>query len=116
MKMELLKECESLKNNTINGEKLSIRFYGKDENTEPASASFLPVYIHSCPSNFSTVNYFEVSMLIQFFQNFKSGKYEIKKWHNVHYIVHILTSFLETYLNVLTWIIYCRLANSETLF
>lgn len=70
MKMELLNECESLKNNIITGEKLSVRFYGKDELADPASDSFLPVYIHSCPVNFSTVNYFEVSTSIECFQYF----------------------------------------------
>lgn len=61
MKLNLLNGCESIKNNVISNEKLTIKFCGKDEKHEAASASFLPIYIHSCPSNFSTVNYFEVS-------------------------------------------------------
>lgn len=72
MKIKLLNECDSIKHNSVNDEKLTIKFYGKDECLEQPSASLLPVYIHSCPSNFSTVNYFEVSSrkclsLISFF-------------------------------------------------
>lgn len=61
MKMKLLSECEAIKDKTISSDKLVVRFCGKDEQPELASVSFLPVHIHSCPLNFSTVNYFEVN-------------------------------------------------------
>lgn len=61
MKLSLLNGSDIVKNNMISDEKLTLKFCGKDEKHEAASASFLPIYIHSCPSNFSTVNYFEVS-------------------------------------------------------
>ncbi|XP_026828059.1 biotin--protein ligase isoform X2 [Ooceraea biroi] len=39
--------------------KLDIRFYTNSVITASASASFLPVMVHLCPENFSTVKYFE---------------------------------------------------------
>lgn len=68
MKLSLLNGSDIIKNNIISGEKLTLKFCGKDEKHEPASASFLPIYIHSCPLNFSTVNYFEVSQHFNFFE------------------------------------------------
>lgn len=64
MKLKLLNGCELIKSNMISNEKLTLKFCGKDEKHETASVLFLPIYIHSCPSNFSTVNYFEVSIIL----------------------------------------------------
>ncbi|VEN62867.1 unnamed protein product [Callosobruchus maculatus] len=59
MKMKLLTEGNAIKNSVLEMENLTVKFCGKNETPEPASKNFLPVFIHSCPSNFSTVNYFE---------------------------------------------------------
>ncbi|KAJ8982609.1 hypothetical protein NQ317_005081 [Molorchus minor] len=59
LKLKLLSECNSIKDNLLQYDTLSVKFCGKDETADPSSSSFLPIFIHSCPSNFSTVNYFE---------------------------------------------------------
>ncbi|XP_018566189.1 biotin--protein ligase isoform X2 [Anoplophora glabripennis] len=59
LKLGLLSDCEHIKENTLVSDKLTVKFCGKDEKADAPSSSFLPVFIHSCPSNFSTVNYFE---------------------------------------------------------
>ncbi|CAH2017001.1 unnamed protein product [Acanthoscelides obtectus] len=59
MKMKLLNEGSSIKNSVLETENITVKFCGKNESPESASKNFLPVFIHSCPSNFSTVSYFE---------------------------------------------------------
>ncbi|KAJ8954187.1 hypothetical protein NQ318_005782 [Aromia moschata] len=59
LKLKLLSECDSIKDNSLQCDQLVVKFCGKDEKAESPSSCFLPVFIHSCPSNFSTVNYFE---------------------------------------------------------
>lgn len=63
MKMKLLNECPSIKSNILEDTKITVKFCGKDENPDKPSSGFLPVYIYSCPTNFSTVTYFEVCRL-----------------------------------------------------
>lgn len=58
--MKMLSDCENIKNNKLICDKVTLQFYGKDEKYETASYNFLPILIHSCPTNFSTVKYFEV--------------------------------------------------------
>lgn len=48
----------------ING--LSIKFCGKNEEPENAKENFLPIMVHSCPDDFSTVDYFDVSSFVRF--------------------------------------------------
>nr|XP_023018683.1 uncharacterized protein LOC111507580 isoform X1 [Leptinotarsa decemlineata] len=59
MKLKLLDECDSIKEKRMECDKVSVKFCGKDEDPGSASSSFMPILIHSCPSNFSTVSYFE---------------------------------------------------------
>jgi biotin--protein ligase len=48
-------------NDMLKMPKLDIHFYTNSVVTISASASFLPVMVHMCPANFSTVKYFEVN-------------------------------------------------------
>ncbi|KAJ8916594.1 hypothetical protein NQ315_000238 [Exocentrus adspersus] len=59
LKLNLLSGCDDIKDNTLIGDKVTVKFCGKDEAAETPTSSLLPVFIHSCPSNFSTVKYFE---------------------------------------------------------
>lgn len=45
----------------IQNDNLGIKFCGI-ESPEVATENFLPILIHSCPDNFDTVKYFEVSV------------------------------------------------------
>ncbi|KAF2904465.1 hypothetical protein ILUMI_01705 [Ignelater luminosus] len=59
LKQAMLSECRDMVDNTLINEKITLKFCGKGIEPEPATAIFLPVLIHACPSNFSTVKYFE---------------------------------------------------------
>ncbi|CAG9853591.1 unnamed protein product [Phyllotreta striolata] len=59
LKLKLFSECDDVKDKKLECKKVAVKFCGKDEQSERPSVDFMPVYIHSCPSNFSTVNYFE---------------------------------------------------------
>ncbi|KAK4878109.1 hypothetical protein RN001_010615 [Aquatica leii] len=58
LKLELLSECEGIKDNCLIAEKITMKFVGKGVEPETATATTMPVLIHACPSNFSTVKYF----------------------------------------------------------
>lgn len=47
-------------NDTLKMSKLEIQFCRSSTVPKPASSSFLPIMVHQCPDNFSTVEYFEV--------------------------------------------------------
>ncbi|XP_022908041.2 biotin--protein ligase [Onthophagus taurus] len=59
MKLQMLKENENVRENRLNGEKLSLIFCWKDDEPGHATSSRLPIMVLSCPSNFSTIEYFE---------------------------------------------------------
>lgn len=59
MKMKLLKECGNIVDNKLVTDKITVSFCGKDADPGTATQTHLPVLIYSCPSNFSTVQYFE---------------------------------------------------------
>ncbi|CAG9814996.1 unnamed protein product [Phaedon cochleariae] len=59
MKLKLLNDCDSIKDNKLECEKVVLKFCGKDVIPGEAASNLMPVLIHSCPSNFSTVKYFE---------------------------------------------------------
>lgn len=40
--------------------KLTLKFCGKDDKMPTANTNVLPILIHSCPDDFSTVDYFDV--------------------------------------------------------
>uniref|UniRef100_A0A1A9X1X6 BPL/LPL catalytic domain-containing protein n=1 Tax=Glossina brevipalpis TaxID=37001 RepID=A0A1A9X1X6_9MUSC len=56
--LEKLKEkCDQ--NNLIHTPKLSLKFCGPNESLPKPANDMLPILIHSCPEDFSTVDYFE---------------------------------------------------------
>ncbi|XP_015514595.1 biotin--protein ligase isoform X1 [Neodiprion lecontei] len=61
LKLEMLEKLKDrmLPNDIIKTGKLEIQFCGRSTQGISASASVLPVMIHQCPDNFSTVEYFE---------------------------------------------------------
>lgn len=42
---------------------MSMKFCGKNEEPGNARSNYLPIMVHSCPDDFSTVDYFDVSSL-----------------------------------------------------
>lgn len=60
-KFELLDRLKSsmVSENMINTPKLNIKFCDKNETPPKASSTLLPIMIHSCPEDFSTVDYFD---------------------------------------------------------
>lgn len=58
------------KNGMLNSRKLALKFCGLNESVPTASTNVLPILIHSCPSDFSTVAYFDVgfSFICLFFR------------------------------------------------
>lgn len=62
-KFELLEKLRlrcSGPDNVIATPKLTIKFCGKDDKPPVANNNVLPILIHSCPEDFSTVDYFDV--------------------------------------------------------
>ncbi|KAL7289279.1 hypothetical protein TKK_0017213 [Trichogramma kaykai] len=61
LKLEMLKNLKSKmgEKDVIRNSKMEIQFCGTTSNAKPASSMFLPVMVHRCPENFSTVEYFE---------------------------------------------------------
>ncbi|XP_055701269.1 biotin--protein ligase isoform X2 [Phlebotomus papatasi] len=45
--------------NTLKATNLTVKFCGKNDQVPPASKILLPILVHSCPENFSTVEYFD---------------------------------------------------------
>lgn len=58
-------------NNLMKLDGLSVKFCGKNEDPPKAEAHCLPVMMHSCPDDFSTLDFFDVS---SGFEQFKIGK------------------------------------------
>ncbi|KAK9874227.1 hypothetical protein WA026_002579 [Henosepilachna vigintioctopunctata] len=58
LKMEMINECKEIVDNTLNCEKISLIFCGKNVDPGSASSNRLPVMLYSCPSTFSTVEYY----------------------------------------------------------
>ncbi|KAL6267955.1 hypothetical protein P5V15_001023 [Pogonomyrmex californicus] len=61
MKMKMFEKLKSKmqENNILKMPNLDIRFYANNEDVQASSANFLPIMMHMCPPNFSTVDYFE---------------------------------------------------------
>lgn len=58
---------EKLKSNmdadsVITTPKLTMKFCGPDDKLPKVNSNILPILIHSCPEDFSTVDYFEVCL------------------------------------------------------
>lgn len=59
LKLELLHNSDNVVENKLELDKYLVSFCGKGVDPELAAHNKLPVLVHSCPSNFSTVPYFE---------------------------------------------------------
>ena len=57
--MNMMSDCESISNSQLTCDKISVVFCGHNVDPGTASNIRLPVLIHSCPSNFSTLEYYE---------------------------------------------------------
>lgn len=64
MKFEVLEQLKPLmgSDNILKIDGLSIQFCGKNQQSGDANASSLPIMIHTCPDDFSTLEYFDVSL------------------------------------------------------
>lgn len=64
MKFELLEKLKPqfIYPNTLKTNTLIVKFYGKNETPKAKLDNTLPILLHSCPEDFSTIAYFEVSM------------------------------------------------------
>ncbi|XP_065355202.1 biotin--protein ligase isoform X2 [Calliphora vicina] len=60
-KFELLEKLKSSVNgdNVLTTPKLAMKFCGPDDKLPKVNSNILPILIHSCPEDFSTVDYFE---------------------------------------------------------
>lgn len=67
LKRQLLQECESIKDHKLVTDKITVVFCGKDVEPGTATESYLPVILHGCPPNFSTVQFFEVELHLKHF-------------------------------------------------
>lgn len=62
MKVRMLRNLKGLnEDDVLTLPKLVIQFYKDARNAKTASASFLPIMMHLCPTHFSTVDYYNVS-------------------------------------------------------
>lgn len=63
MKFEVLEQLKPLmvNDNILKIDNLSIQFCGKNQQSGDANANSLPIMIHTCPDDFSTLEYFDVS-------------------------------------------------------
>ncbi|XP_001604369.2 biotin--protein ligase [Nasonia vitripennis] len=61
LKLEMLKKLKDKMqpNDVLKTTNLEIQFCGTSTVPKPASSTYLPVMVHRCPDNFSTVEYFE---------------------------------------------------------
>jgi len=66
MKMKLLEKLKDRmdKNNILKMSDMEIQFCANNDDAHSPSAKFLPIMMHMCPPNFSTVDYFEVNSLL----------------------------------------------------
>lgn len=65
LKNELLELLKPLmeSENVLKFEKLSVKFCGKNVKPPMAEAHNFPILVHSCPEDFSTVDYFDVGIM-----------------------------------------------------
>jgi hypothetical protein len=64
LKFEVLEELKSKMetSNTLKLDNLTVKFCGKGEDPPHADVNCFPVMIHLCPDDFSTLDYFDVSL------------------------------------------------------
>lgn len=78
--------------NTLKNKDLEIQFCGKGEQPPPASERLLPVLIHSCPPSFSTVEYFEVSIVACIVSSHKRFLNSLNMLFHLHFLNNIYSS------------------------
>lgn len=63
LKFEVLEQLKDKidQNKTLKLESLSITFCGKGDDVPRATENVLPIMMHACPEDFSTLQYFDVS-------------------------------------------------------
>lgn len=63
LKFEVLEQLKSKMEtaNTLKLEGLTVKFCGKGDDPPTPEAHCLPLMIHACPDDFSTLDYFDVS-------------------------------------------------------
>ncbi|XP_076681827.1 holocarboxylase synthetase-like protein isoform X3 [Andrena cerasifolii] len=61
LKLEMLARLKDImqQNDILKTSKLEVQFCRGSELSKSASSSFLPIMVHQCPDNFSTIEYFE---------------------------------------------------------
>jgi hypothetical protein len=52
---------------------LSMKFCGKNEDPPTPESYILPIMVHSCPDDFSTLDYFDVSIGFHCFVDFSNA-------------------------------------------
>lgn len=68
MKFEVLDQLKLGTDNILKIDALSIQFCGKNQQSGDANENSLPIMIHTCPDDFSTVEYFDVSFIFTKFR------------------------------------------------
>lgn len=63
LKFEVLEQLKDKidQNKTLKLDSLSITFCGKGDDVPRATENVLPIMMHACPEDFSTLQYFDVS-------------------------------------------------------
>jgi len=61
--LEKLKD-KMKKKNILSTADMKIQFCANSEDAHSPTADFLPIMMHMCPPNFSTVDYFEVNFFL----------------------------------------------------
>ncbi|XP_063990919.1 biotin--protein ligase isoform X1 [Diachasmimorpha longicaudata] len=60
LKLEMLEGLkDKIENDILETSKIKLQFCGATTKAVPASSSILPIMLHQCPENFSTIEYFE---------------------------------------------------------
>lgn len=59
--LEQLKPLMEADGNTLKLDGLTIKFCDKNDDAPEPDATFMPIKVHSCPDDFSTLDYFDVS-------------------------------------------------------
>lgn len=64
-KFELLEKLKPqfIHPNTLKTNTIIVKFYGKNEMPKATLDNTLPILLHSCPEDFSTIVYFEVNFI-----------------------------------------------------
>ena len=74
VKFEVLEQLKSKMEipNTLKLDGLTVKFCGKNEEPKTPEENYLPIMIHLCPDDFSTLDYFDVRIMISSFIRMKN--------------------------------------------